>query len=138
MAFDIGEKRIGIAVSDSDETVASAIKVMPAQEVLDNSKNFKQLIEDWEPERLLFGRPLTLAGEVGPQAERLKEKALKIAENTGLPFEFEDERLSSAEAKRFMREQGMSEKDMRGKIDMVAAQIFLQSFLDKKRQSTCD
>lgn len=138
MAFDIGEKRIGIAVSDSDETVASAIKVMPAQEVLDNSKNFKQLIEDWEPEKLLFGRPLTLSGEVGPQAERLKEKALKIAENTGLPYEFEDERLTSAEAKRFMREQGMSEKDMRGKIDMVAAQIFLQSFLDKKRQSTCD
>lgn len=138
MAFDIGEKRIGIAISDSAETVASAIKVLPAQEVIDNSKNFKQLVEDWEPEALVFGRPLTMSGEVGVQAARVHEVALKIAQNLNLPFEEVDERLSSAEAKASMREQGMSEKEMRGKIDMIAAQIFLQSFLDKKRLSNGD
>lgn len=136
MAFDIGEKRIGIAISDSNESIATALKVLPAQEVIDNSKNFKQLIEDWEPDSLVFGLPKTLSGEEGPQAARIKKVAQKVVSFTNLPYEFVDERLSSKEAKGFMREQGMSEKDMRGKIDMVAAQIFLQAFLDKKRLDT--
>ena len=52
---------------------------------------------------------------------------------TGLPLEFEDERLSSVEAKRILREQGLSEKSMRGKVDMVAASLFLQAWLDARQ-----
>lgn len=138
MALDIGEKRVGVAISDTKETVASAICVLNTQDVVDSTKNFKCVLEDWEPDVLLFGKPKTLNGEVGPQAKRISEIANQIVQNAGLEAEFFDERLSSKEAKNFMRECGMSEKEMRGKIDMVAAQIFLQAFLDKKRHEKRD
>ena len=133
MALDIGQKRVGIAISDARETVASAICVLDTQDVVDVNRNFERILEDWEPDVLLFGKPKTLSGEVGPQAERVTEVSAAISEKVGLPCEFFDERLSSKEAKIFMRECGMTEKKMRGKIDMLAAQIFLQAFLDKKR-----
>lgn len=133
MALDIGEKRVGVAISDTKETVASAICVLNTQDVVGLTKNFKRVLEDWEPDALLFGKPKTLHGEEGPQAKRVIGVSELIVQKTGIKAEFFDERLTSKEAKNFMRECGMSEKEMRGKIDMVAAQIFLQSFLDKKR-----
>ena len=133
MALDIGQKRVGVAISDARETVASAICVLNTQDVLDVNKNFKRVLEDWEPDVFLFGKPKTLSGQVGPQAKKVEEVSHAISEKTSIPCEFFDERLSSKEAKNFMRECGMTEKEMRGKIDMVAAQIFLQAFLDRKR-----
>ena len=76
--------------------------------------------------------PLSLNGEKGPQAQRIEEQAVRIAKTLDLPLEFCDERLSSAEAKRALREGGHSEKSMRGKVDMIAASIFLQSWLDAR------
>ena len=61
-------------------------------------------------------------------------QAQKIADALDLPLYFEDERLSSAEAKRILREQGLSEKQMRGKVDMIAASLFLQSWLDSRQE----
>ena len=133
LALDIGEVRIGIAASDASGTVASPVKVLPAQEVLAHARTFRQVLEDYEPDLLLCGRPKTLAGEDGPQAERLMREAAQIAASCGLPLEFADERLSSQEAKRILREEGMSERTMRGKIDMVAASLFLQAWLDARR-----
>lgn len=130
LALDIGEVRVGIAVSDPAGRVASPVCVLPAAEVLSHAVTFRRVLEDWEPELLLSGRPMTMAGEDGPQAERIMAQARKIADACGLPLEFADERLSSSEAKRILREQGLSEKSMRGKVDMVAASLFLQSWLD--------
>lgn len=73
-----------------------------------------------------------MAGDDGPQAERVMAQARDIARACGLPLEFADERLSSAEAKRILRAQGMDERSMRGKVDMVAASLFLQAFLDAR------
>lgn len=132
LALDIGEARVGVAVSDPAGRVASPVCVLPAQEVLAHAASFRRVLEDWEPELLVCGRPMTLAGEEGPQAARVREQAERIAAACGLPLEFEDERLSSAEAKRILREQGLSERAMRGKVDMVAASLFLQSWLDAR------
>ena len=132
LALDIGEKRVGIAVSDPGERVASPVVVLPADEVRANAKPFQRVIEDWEPELLLAGLPRTLAGEEGPQAERVRAFAGEVAAATGIPLEFADERLSSAEAKRSLREKGLSEKAMRGKVDMIAASLFLQAWLDAR------
>ncbi|MDY2788144.1 MAG: Holliday junction resolvase RuvX [Atopobium sp.] len=130
LALDIGEVRIGIAVSDATGTVASPVKVLPAQEVLLGARSFHYILEDYEPDVLVCGRPKTMTGEDGPQAQRVMDQAQQIAKACGLPLEFADERLSSSEAKRILREKGLSEKDMRGKVDMVAASLFLQSWLD--------
>ena len=68
MALDIGNARVGVAVSDPAERVASPVCVLPAGDVVGCAKPFKRLLEDWEPELLLCGLPYTLAGEEGPQA----------------------------------------------------------------------
>lgn len=132
MALDIGEVRVGVAVSDPAERVASPVCVLPANEVLANAKSFRLLLEDWEPELLLCGLPLTMAGEEGPQAARVRDCAQRIAAACGLPCEFADERLSSREAKRSLREKGYDERAMRGKVDMIAASLFLQAWLDER------
>lgn len=132
LALDIGEVRVGIAVSDPAGRVASPVCVLPAAEVLAHASSFRRVLEDWEPELLVSGLPRTLGGEEGPQAERIKIQAQQIAASCGIPLEFADERLSSAEAKRILKAQGLSERAMRGKVDMVAASLFLQSWLDAR------
>ncbi len=135
MALDIGEVRVGVAISDPGERVASPVCVLPAAEVLANAKSFRRVLEDWEPELLVCGLPRTLAGEEGPQALRIREAAARISEVCGIPHVFTDERLSSTEAKRSLREKGLSEKAMRGKVDMIAASLFLQSWLDERARA---
>ena len=132
MALDIGEKRVGIAVSDPGERVASPVCVLPAEEVRTNTKSFQRVLEDWDPQLLLCGLPVTLSGEEGPQAQRIRSFVENVVQNTGIKHEFADERLSSAEAKRSLREKGLSEKAMRGKVDMIAASLFLQAWLDAR------
>ena len=133
MALDIGEKRIGVAISDPEGAIASPLCVMPADEVRQNAPTWRRLLGDWEPDMILSGLPYTMAGEEGPQAGRIRENARTIAKCANLPLSFIDERLSSQEAKRILREKGLSEKDMRGKIDMIAASLFLQTWLDEQR-----
>ena len=132
MALDIGKVRCGIAISDSQEIIATPLCVLPTEEVRANAPSFRRLCEDWEPELIVSGLPLTMGGAKGPQAQSIREVAQQVASKLGLPLEFSDERLSSSEAKRSLREQGFSEKEMRGKVDMIAASLFLQSWLDKR------
>ncbi|WP_080799592.1 Holliday junction resolvase RuvX [Arabiibacter massiliensis] len=134
MALDIGETRVGVAVSDPGERVASPVCVLPAADVLAGAKPFKRVLEDWEPELLLCGLPYTMAGEEGPQAARIRAVAERIGHACDLPVQFADERLSSQEAKRSLREKGLGEREMRGKIDMIAASLFLQAWLDARRE----
>lgn len=133
MALDIGEVRIGVALSDTTGSLASPLTVLPVQEVLSNAKSFRRILEDWEPDILVIGRPKTMAGEDGPQAQRIMEQARQIADACQLPLTFQDERLSPQEAKRILRKQGLSEKKMRGKVDAVAASLFLQTWLDRQK-----
>lgn len=134
LALDIGEKRCGIAVSDAGGTVASPVCVLPMCEVTANAAPWRRVLQDWEPEVLVCGRPVTLAGEAGPQAERVAHIARQVSRTCGVPLEFVDERLSSKEARRILREQGLNERQMRGKVDMVAASLFLQTWLDAQKK----
>ena len=134
LALDIGGTRTGIAVSDRTGRVAMPLKVLPAAEVENMSRTFRMIVEDHEPDVLVCGLPQTMAGEEGPQAERIRAVAERVACACGLPLEFIDERLSSTEAKRILREQGLSEKQMRGKVDMISASLFLQAWLDSQRR----
>lgn len=133
LSLDIGQTRIGVAVSDPLGKVATPVCVIPAKEVFTQARSWKRLLEDWEPDLLLCGLPYTLSGERGPQAQRIDTQAHQIAAAAHLPLEFVDERLSSSEAKRILREQGLTERDMRGKIDMIASSVFLQAWLDSRR-----
>ena len=133
LALDIGEKRIGVAVGETATGVASPICVLPSVEVLSGARTWRLVLEDHEPEILVCGLPKSMSGEEGPQAQRVRELAAQISDSCGVPLDFVDERLSSAEAKRILRFEGLSEKRMRGKVDMVAASLFLQTWLDAHR-----
>lgn len=131
LALDIGDVRTGIAVSDPSLSVASPVCVLPTSEVLCCARSFRTVLEDWEPGLLLCGLPLSLDGEEGAQAAHIRTMAQDISDACGVPHDFADERLSSQEAKRSLRDLGYDERAMRGKIDMVAASLFLQTWLDE-------
>lgn len=130
MALDIGKKRTGIAISDADGKIASPVCVLPSNEVFSCAQSFTRLLEDYEPELMVAGLPVSMDGQENDHAMWIRIKASELSDQTGIPLEFQDERLSSAEAKRIMHEEGMSEREMRGKLDMVAASVFLQTYLD--------
>jgi putative holliday junction resolvase len=130
LAFDIGEKRVGIAVSDAAGRVASPVEVLSLDDIIQRSSAFQRIMEDYEPSLFVFGLPLSLSGEHSRQTDRVKEIAAAIASDWDMPYDFCDERLSSVEAKRILRENGLSERRQRGKVDMIAASVFLQTFLD--------
>ena len=130
LALDIGEKRIGIASADSSTKIATPICVLPTAEVLAVAHSFQKIIQDHQPELLLVGLPLSMDGQEHDQAQRVRTQAQRVADATGLPLRFYDERLTSAQAKRYLRENGFTERQMRGKIDMVAASLLLQAYID--------
>lgn len=132
LAMDIGDVRCGIAVSDPAGKVASPVCVLPTNEVMAVASSFQRVLEDWEPDILLFGLPISMDGQENDQAAHIREMAEHIASETGIEHDFADERLSSSEAKRTLREMGYDEKRMRGKVDMVAASIFLQTWIDSR------
>lgn len=112
--------------------VATPVCVLPSQEVAQCARPFRELLDDWEPELLLCGLPRTLSGEEGPQAKRIRQAADAIAQATGIEVAYCDERLSSREAKQSLHDMGYDERKMRGKVDMIAACLFLQSWLDAR------
>ena len=132
LALDIGKVRTGVAVSDPQERVASPVCVLPTADVLAGAPEWQRVLVDWEPELLLAGLPKALRGEQGAQAKRIRKAAEQIAQAADLDLCFVDERLSSQEAKRSLHEMGLSEKTMRGKVDMIAASLFLQAWLDAR------
>ena len=133
MALDLGEKRTGIAVSDSEEKVALPLVVLATHEVLNNTPAFKRLLSDYEVCRFVIGLPLSLDGTEHMQAKRIRAGAKQLEALYKLPVEFADERYSSAEAKLVLRQMGYSEKEMRGKTDKIAACIILQTWLDNAK-----
>lgn len=135
MALDIGQKRIGIAISDPKGHVASPVCVLPAHDVFDHTPAFRRVLDDWQPDMLVSGLPRELSGKSGKQAARIRAQAQKIADACHLPISFVDERLSSKSAKQILRERGLSERQMRGKVDSIAASLFLQTWLDAQNSA---
>lgn len=79
---------------------------------------------------LVVGLPLTMAGEEGPQAKRTRQLGDRLADLLAIPVDYIDERLSTAEAQRVLRAAGRSEKEQRGIVDMIAAALLLQNWLE--------
>jgi putative Holliday junction resolvase len=133
VALDIGEKRIGVAISDPRGRVATPLAVLDARETLAEATALRKLLSDYDDiGALVVGLPLSMNGAQGPQALRCKAAGERIAGILGLPLVLADERLSSTEAQRRMAEAGADSRKRRGSVDMVAAAVVLQSYLDAK------
>lgn len=123
-------------MGDTSAKIAMAISTIATTDLISLSRSFRLLVEDNEPELLLVGLPLSLSGEENQQTERVRQLAQSLAQGLNLPLVYQDERLSSVEAKRYLREAGCTEKEMRGKIDMIAASLILQAYLNTALPNT--
>ena len=131
LALDIGEVRVGLALSDMARQQASPLQVLDTIQLCANNKALKTVIEDYEVDTLVIGLPLLADGSEGSQARRTRNLTAKILVDLDvLRIIFFDERQSSKIAKDSGHSLGISEKDMRGKLDSHAAAAFLQAYLD--------
>ena len=100
--------------------------------ILRDPRPIADLISEYDVDLLVIGLPLSLDGQEGPQAQLVRTVGTRLAADVGVKVDFADERLTSAEASRAMRSAGLSEKKKRGRVDMVAAALILQSYLDRR------
>jgi len=125
LAIDYGLKRIGLAVCDPSETIASPLTVIENSDKLIDE--IAKIIDSESIEAVVIGLPLNMDGSTGPQAEITKEFADKLKDTVEIPIHFQDERLSS-----FVAEQRLNAADIkktRAPIDAIAAAQILEDFL---------
>ncbi len=131
LGIDLGTKRIGIALSNSDRTVATPYTVITRSN--DKDQDRKQIIEianEWEITTLVIGLPFSLDGTLGPAAQRTKDEIDELQKLTNLEIHTFDERFTTVTAERTLRDQNIGANKSRGLVDQVAAAIILQAWLD--------
>ena len=130
IALDVGDKRIGVAISDPTRFLASPLCTVERDASSSEIQQIEKLVENHEASELLVGMPLQLSGRKGIQA-RLVESFMKIlANHLSIPIKSVDERLSTLEAERMLRQAGKSPSSDKHLVDSVSAVIILQSYLD--------
>jgi putative Holliday junction resolvase len=130
LALDVGKKRIGLAVSDEMGWTAQGLDTLERTRIRDDLARLKELAEQWNIETLLVGEPLHMSGETSRQSEYTREFAERVKEHLSLPVIFWDERLTSVQAERVLRETGASLEKRKQSIDRLAAVLLLESYLE--------
>lgn len=134
LALDLGARRIGVAVSDPTGLLASARELIPS---LGRARDVAAVVERAAAEgvaAVVVGVPVNMDGSYGPMAETSRRFGAAL-EATGLAVVYWDERLTTAEAARYLRDSGMRRQKRRASIDGAAAAILLQSYLDYRRRA---
>lgn len=128
LGLDLGERRIGVAVSDAGGTLATPLETVDLKQT--SLRAVAELAARHQVEGIVVGLPTTLSGIEGHQAIETRRHAAELGELTATPIVFWDERLTSAMADRILTQSGRRTKRERGLRDAVAAALMLQSFLD--------
>ena len=132
LAIDLGERRVGLALSDAGGTLATPLEVVAARAAL---ARLLQIVHENDVRRLVVGLPLNMDDTIGPAARKTIQWGQNLAAQTGLPVIFIDERLSSFEAEQSLASQKragrkLTRKKKKQTLDALAAADFLQAFLD--------
>jgi len=130
LALDHGTKRIGVAISDELQMIALPLEYIPAEPIAAFLDRLKELIHEKEVELLLLGLPRNMDGSYGPAALKVREFAAVLKDKIVVPIRLWDERLTSAQAQRFLIEGKVRRDKRKEKVDQTAAAILLQSYLD--------
>lgn len=133
LALDLGKKRIGLAVSDEEASIAFPAGALESKGRRKDVLALLELIEEKGISRVVIGLPKHLDGRSGPEAEAALSFAQKLHEASGLPVDTLDERWTTIEAERILRDQGRKGKKRRQLVDSVAASIILRTYLDLRR-----
>jgi putative Holliday junction resolvase len=132
LGLDLGDTRIGVAISDDDRRLALQLGTIRTGAPAD-VKAVAGLVRDHDVTLVVIGHPLLLSGAAGERAHHAERFADALRGFLGVPVELHDERLSTVEAERALRTAGAGARDRRGAIDRSAATVILQSWLDAAR-----
>ena len=140
LGLDLGAKRIGVAVSDGDGRVATPVEVVHRTgDRRGEHRTLAALAAEWEVEVVVVGIPYSLDGSTGPMARAMAAEAVELervlGDQPGVPVETYDERLTTVTAERALREQNLRGPQRRKVVDMVAAAVMLQAWLDARREA---
>jgi putative Holliday junction resolvase len=133
LGLDLGSKRIGVALSDSDGSLALPYEVL--QRTGDRERDHRAIaaiVDETESEVVVVGVPYSLDGGTGPMAKRYRAEARRLRATLAVPVETYDERLTTVTAERALRETDLSGRARRKVVDQVAAAVMLQSWLDHR------
>ncbi len=130
LGIDYGQKRVGIAISDPSQFIASTLTTIVYEDNAVLMREVKKILDHHDIAGVVIGRPVNMDGTIGEMAEKAAEIAKQIEEQTHLPVLLWDERWSSASAKKLLLETGKSPSKNKKRIDQIAAAYILQSYLD--------
>lgn len=134
LGLDVGSRRIGIAVSDPLGITAQGLETLERKNKRHDFEHLERVIREYEVREIVVGLPLRMSGAEGTQSEKMRAYAEDLKKRFGLPVHLWDERLTSAEANRFLRETELS-IEKRGKaVDRMAAVLILQGWMESRRQ----
>lgn len=130
IAFDFGERRIGVAVGETAVKHAHPLCTIRSTANEERFSAISKLLAEWQPTELVVGQPLSVEGEAHEMTRRCHRFANQLRGRFNLPVTLVDERFSSVEAARQLHECGLDGKQSKQHIDSVAAQLILQGYLD--------
>jgi putative holliday junction resolvase len=126
--LDVGDARIGLALSDPLGILASPLKILVRQNIAEDVRAIVDVAQANSVGRIIVGLPVNMDGTFGAQAGKVRDFAEKLRAATAIPIEFRDERLTTVQAKQFIQNSRKTGRDTR--YDAAAAALILQSYLD--------
>jgi putative holliday junction resolvase len=133
LGLDVGSRTIGLAVSDPLGITAQGLRTIRRQNKRVDLERLRKVIDEYAVAEIVVGYPLRMSGVEGSQAEKMQEFAEQLRQRFKLPVHLWDERLTSAEANRLLRQSEMSIKRRAEVVDRLAAVLILQSWMDSRR-----
>jgi putative Holliday junction resolvase len=130
LAIDHGTKRMGIAISDELKMIAQPLEYIPAEPFAKFLERLKEILREKEVELIVVGLPRNMDGSYGPAALKVQEFVAALKSALTLPIQMWDERLTSAQANRFLLQGNVRRAQRKEKVDKTAAAILLQAYLD--------
>jgi putative Holliday junction resolvase len=130
LGVDFGTKRVGLAISDRDRKIASPLQILHRQSADQDGRLFRELVAEERITQLIVGLPVRTTGNEDQKAREARAYGAWLHELTGLPIIFWDERFTTADAEQLLLDAGLTKKRRQERLDMVAAQLMLQTYLD--------
>lgn len=130
LGLDIGDRRIGVAISDPEQILASPLVTIVRDDDDKAIEDIVALVNKYEVQRIIIGFPYSLNGNVGKQANKVQAFTDKLSQHTKADIQLRDERLSTVAVDRLLVEAGMKSKKRKEQRDAAAAAFILQGYLD--------
>jgi putative holliday junction resolvase len=133
LCLDVGDKKIGIAVSDPTGIIAQGVKLYRRDVIRKDMAELKKIVDEYEVKEIVIGLPRDLSGEIGKKAKEIMVFSEEVKKHITLPVVLWDERFSTNEAHQIFEMANVSHKKRRPFLDVMASQLILQGYLDARK-----